>query len=604
MINGIITVLVKNFKIIFKSKKYYAIFFLFPIIVMFIFGGLYFNTQSYKLTVGLIVPEKTPLYENYHYALKNSGFSLMELEDIDVCSDYIERSIVNVCILFPKDFNIKDGAILQLNFVIDSTKKNLLPIIENFLIEIINAENNRVKEKVIYELIENIQIGKQVTNISNGELKGIVQNMSEIEDDLKILDRGILSFKKIVSRGKWEVLVLLKDSGSKEIGDSLKSLKENIYSIENEAERIESLINKTQLSPADRNSFSSYVDSILDKVVSMKSDINNVDGLESLEGKFKSILSDFESLELEGKNIDNMLFKTRKEISSLKAKTVAVKNLQERHNLKLNNISILNAKTVLTPINFKVTSSNLEQTENHLNSMFPALLMGFVCLLSVFLSSNFVYSERRTQSYFRNVLTKQGSFVFFVGNFLSLFFIVYMLSCLFVLFYDFYFLEFIDIGMEIFVLIIPIIAIFVLIGMFIGNVVPNSLINFFANFFVILIFLLLSGKIFPLEVLSENLIIKFAYFNPFFLGEAILRRFYFFGATVLDLKLEIGFLSKICGGLFVLLLFIESIIMKRGAYFMFVRLRLFSRWVFNKNGSMVNDFKKFLKKETSKKKGN
>jgi hypothetical protein len=571
---AILSVMIKNFKVIFKSKKYYSILFLFPIIVMFIFGGLYFNTQSYKLSVGLVINEKTDLYRDYHSALEESGFSLIELYSTDICMDYIEKSIVNVCITFPKNFKIKDGEILQLNFIIDSTKKNLLPIIQNYLVEIINSQNNKVKEKVIVELIDNVQTGKSVTDSSKTKLLGAENSFEKVEEKLKVFDEGISSFKKQVLSGKKNVLFLIENRGDKKTSESLEEIEKVVELIKSNINGLETKIVNSNINESIKSSFKIKIDNSLNEIENLKTNLDEIDDLKVLDDKLKLILSNFENLEIEGKNLEGNLFKVKNGIAQIKADVVSVKNLQSKFNNKLNSISILNAKTVLSPVDFKVVSSNKEQTENHLNSMFPSLLIGFICLLSVFLASNFVYSEKRTQGYFRNILSRQKSYVFFIGNFLSLFFLVYFLSIFFVLFYQLYFLGSVSLGSDIFILIIPIICVFILVGMLIGSLVPNNLINFFASFFVILLFLLLSGKIFPLEVLSENLTYWLVYLNPFFLGEAILRRSYFFGTSISSMCNEIDLLILISFVLFGIMLFIESFIMRKEIYFFFVRLKL------------------------------
>ncbi len=192
MISSILNIVIKNFKITFKNKTNYLIFLLLPLIIITVFGGLYFNTQGYNLKVGLVSNDKTPLYEEYKQSLVDSKFGIVELNDSQTCSLYIKDSIVNVCLLFPENFELKDDSQLQLNIVIDSTKKKLLPIIKNNLIRIIDIQNDKIKKEVTTQLVAEIIKGKQVTKLSEEELIKVNNNLKKVGEELKIMKMDFL----------------------------------------------------------------------------------------------------------------------------------------------------------------------------------------------------------------------------------------------------------------------------------------------------------------------------------------------------------------------------------------------------------------------------
>jgi ABC-type multidrug transport system permease subunit len=232
------------------------------------------------------------------------------------------------------------------------------------------------------------------------------------------------------------------------------------------------------------------------------------------------------------------------------------KSLDEIHD-SLGSIVVTDAATVVNPVSMNIKPIVPEKT--YLGYMFPALVILVVMFISILLSTTLVMMEKHSPAHFRNFITPTRNITFVVSTYLTSMLIV-VIQLGIILGISSYFLK-----MQIVDALLPSLSIlllgttfFTFAGMFIGYIFTSEETATLAAISVGSIFLFLSNVILPIESMPAY-IEKIARFNPFVLGEGLLRQSIVFkvgfGAMLNEIYLLLGYI----GVLFVLILIFHAL---------------------------------------------
>ena len=587
MIRDFLDIITKNFKVISSNKVFIFIIFFMPLLIIFLFGGLYFNTDGYNLKIGLSLENKTPLYQIYKESLEEFNFNIYEFDNKDNCFEKIEEGNINVCFLFPQNFSLKNNESLKVDILIDSTKKNIKPIIENYLIKILENQNKNIKEKIVIDIIQKLDKTKKTSDLTNQRIKSAIEINLEFSKEIK-------SFLKSVDNVKQNIRFLENQNNNFQI-----SLEEHLRNLNESSDNITSQIKEIE------NSTKDLINSDIDN---SKKDIlkENLEKIEEIEDSLNKII--LSKKNIENKNISSQILNAKKSINLIEVnlknileinkKSLSIlQNIQQltKNNFEgLSSLEFSNPKAIVNPIDSKF--SNLSKSSsNHLQSIFPTLIIGMIVFLSTFFSSNFQNVEKGKGVFNRNILSPKSSFLFFFSNFVTLLSIIFIQMSILILTYKIFFLKSFEIvNPNIFLYILLPISIFILIGMLIGNICKNNISNNLSSLITVLIFLTLSGKILPVEILPQKLFDVLIYVNPYLVVELLFRKIFFFSKTFNDVFGEFLLLLLMFIFLFITNMILSSYIFKRRVYFFFIRNN------YIKNKDIVNQLM-MLDKHTSNK---
>jgi hypothetical protein len=571
----IIQVIKKNYKVLLRSKCSLFILLLGPIILTFLIGFFYFNSNTFAINLGLHSPDNSDFNLFFKSELENSKFSIFEYDSQLNCEDAIKSGVIHGCIFLPKEFSINDTSNNDLILKLDTSRGDIVAVTENLINDQITKISIQIQIQNTDKLLFIINESEQLINYTSQEIGKIDQ----INTDLKISNNNIIS-----QTTKFSTLFNTKELGVDELTSKYIGLNASINTMTEDGLKALNAT-KTNLTQALQ---------LLDKVNSSDSKLDEADTLVSNsksqnsigEQKFNSIKSSYYLRQLgkivggvEDKLISaakssgdisgDVSFDLNSNSKSLDNVSGILTNINTKGDDFKTSVSTLkskNAKTLMTPIS--VTTQNIVANSSvHLVSVFPSLIVGLIFIISLIMSSMFILTERKNKAHFRNFMSKNSAFNFLIGDFLSLSSIVFLQAGLIITLYHFWFLKSTDYIQftTLLTMVIPVISIFVLIGMLIGYLTKNESSNVILTFLVILGFLTLSGKILPIEALSSS-VAQIAMINPFLLGEGMIRKFLLFGVDISQMKSELILILSY-SGIFLLLNFIfESFSKKRFLY--------------------------------------
>lgn len=604
--NKILISIFKNLKILFRNKISLMILIFGPLIILGILGFLFENQNTYNINVGFSIPDDSPLSYVYLEKLKKKKIRLIEFETRDKCIEGIKMGMNHLCLFFPENFNIENNITNLIEIKVDSSKQNVVDIAQNLILSTLEDQTD-VFQTNNTQMLVNVVAKSEKVALNNQNYYASLQNKLE---ELRIKNTNIEKelVKLVYSLNFDDLNVADLSEKSLQINDSIQSFVGSSYdlvdnmniNINNISEIVDNL-NLTSITTQD--DLEDFVDDVkedLDRIEIKLSSLKTNYNLKILNSEIKEILGSIESMNTKVvKLIDGIKYIGVENIDVYNNVSDSIFENNNSNTELLNLISrvkIRDSGAITHPIELRVDSVVAQDNKSHLKTLIPRIFVSLILIVSIILSSNFVLSEKNNLGYFRNFLTKSGSFSFFFSNFITLFFIVlFQMFLVLCVYYGVFLKQYTSYMFNILLFLIPMIAVFVLIGMLIGYLSSTQVSNVILSFVVIFLLLAFSGIMLPLEILTAQ-ITKLALMNPYLVSEGVLRKFLLFDATFIDFKFEFIVLGIYFGVLFVLGWVCESINKKRTIYqyYMFICLKMnkmFSRPKKNDNKKKKKDKK-------------
>ena len=556
-----LAILSKNIRLLLRSKSSAVIILLGPLIVVTLVGVAFSNSQNqFALSVGVYSEKYSELTNSLVQKLAQK-FTVYQFESVVECVKYVRRGKVNICVEFPPDLDIKkEGGSSEITFYLDFSRVNVVWIVLDTLTE-------RVSEK-------STEISKDLTQILLTKLSDV---HNESVTDLGILNtvilrQGNISFKLAEVYSDLSSVDLTVDSDEfkssqiKSSAEKINNLSQGI--IEESIDMIFDLediigdMNCSTISPAN-----SRMNTALKNISEMAEELNETYGKEDNDTIENSFLYYIELMSEKVNETQSQLGLVSDVKNRITADSYVKKALKEHSEdfLLLNNsmadveskitsIEIRDASTIVNPITTKIQPVTIEGS--YFNFLLPTLVVLIVMITSILLSSTIVTNEKKSPSFFRNNIAPVGQFLFNSGTYVTSFLIILFQLIIFVAVA----LVIIKTSM---LSAIPtalmslffIISIFVLLGMCIGYLFKSEETTTLAAISISALFLFFSNTVLPIESMPFYIRI-IAQYNPFVLGEGLLKQSIVFHAPVLTFVNGILFLLAGCVILLLILIWL------------------------------------------------
>ncbi|MCK5149432.1 ABC transporter permease [Candidatus Pacearchaeota archaeon] len=329
--------------------------------------------------------------------------------------------------------------------------------------------------------------------------------------------------------------------------DALQSARDSLPLQKTEIS--ESISQLKEINEKAGNSPATNISLIIEYLNEADSLLDDVEGEEAVDAQ-SEITTAIESLETI-QNSNSQVSSNLKEIQIQSAETnAALRNINI--NLDglintLNNINVLEAEKIVSPIKTKIKSIN--SSTNHNEYLLPTILSLISLFGGVLLSSTLVLRERKTKAYFRNFITPTKDVKFILGAYLT---------CLIILLVQFalvlagiQWIVGIDvlssIGSISLILFISL-TLFIFLGMLIGYLFKSDEATILGAVLISAVLMFLSNTILPVETIYGNFR-RIAMFNPLVVSNSILKKVILFGINLSEIWVELGILTGFVLGL-------------------------------------------------------
>jgi ABC-type multidrug transport system permease subunit len=528
-------VIKKNILLLLRSNISTLVLILGPLLIIMLVG-LSFSTSSYNLKMGVYSERYSDMSTSFVEKLRTEGYGMVKFNDEKSCIESVKFGNTHACIIFPPDMVISNDLSSVVKFHVDQSKINLVYLVMSSLESSMGEKSTEISMELTNKIVVSLKNTKdalQKTLPSIVEIKdkndknkeGMQNSVNALEDlDLELVQVNGLdsSFNKI----KEDADNLLLDSADL-IGESL-----------NYVDRLDTLVT------GNGTAYLSSLETRLKNLNKTISDNHNltIEDLNDAAAELNSTLNDLSSKLQEAKNVDSQVIQALK-VMTENSNAIKIKALDIEDSLKavvadIDSIQITNIENIVNPIKTEIIP--IVNTQSNLSFLFPSLVVILIMFLGLFLPSTLIIMEKNSKAFFRVFTTPTKNRLFIAATYLTGIILITFQVAIILVISHFYFK--LGLGSPIIYLVLFVImSFFVLSGMLIGNLFNTEEMAMLASVSIGILFLLISGIIFPLESMPAYIAEK-AKFNPLVISSQMFKESLYFQATLTSLKEPLAYL--------------------------------------------------------------
>ncbi|HLC65322.1 MAG TPA: ABC transporter permease [Candidatus Nanoarchaeia archaeon] len=590
-------VMVKNFKLIYRTKTSALVILLGPLFIVGVIGAAFSTSGLHSITIATYQYGPSEIVDDLIARLSVKDFQINRMETLESCISAVKRSEAHVCIEFPEQFDPSGNVSNEVKFHLDYSRINLAMVIWDALSQKVSKKSAEISAGIVQGMIGTIREAESGIKDSKSAVSKLASNGEEINETINDMIAQLQSFNTTSAFDEKQALSAITDAEGKvkqmktqlddfqlildNTSDSIEAAKADSLStinsisayLENTTEVLEDFVSAAEVVCAVNplpecayiSNYSASVESKIDEMGFLQGQLE--DSKEQIESIGTAELDQADK-EIEESYI--LLAETETTIGQMKtglagasatsrsleeAKQNATRNAENMRDVlgeslkqvegisgqldkmaaEIGKTSSIESEKILQPI--KTVLRPVTAEKGSFDFLFPSLLTLVVMFVSILLASTTVLTERESRAYFRNVIAPVPPYIFALGTLLSNLAIVLLQSFVLLgiasLMFDIQ--VFGDVPGLIFGLIV-VSSVFILIGMIIGYSFSSEETATIASICLSIVLFMFSSLVLPIEKMAKE-IAAVATASPFVLSEGVFRTILIFDAGIPWMKI-------------------------------------------------------------------
>ncbi len=495
-------IMAKNFKLILRSKISALLLLLGPLLIVFILA-LAFNTSTlYDLNVAVYSESYSTISEDIVSNLSTSQYNVIRMDSETDCIDAIKFDDFQVCVIFPTNMILDNSANKVITIYVDNSRMNIAHLISAEISSKVYISAEELSE----DMVSSILTVLDSVNADVTQSQAVVTNINSLNSEATSSASGASSDLSAIDLTYSAVDATTVDSEIAEIAGDY-NMSTSIFSDLSAA--VSSIV-------STYSSLSTKVDAASSSITTSNTDLSTLSS---------TLASQQEKITTVETNLNNMA-------------------------TNIDSIKITNVDNIVTPV--RTSIQPISSSNNYLLYIIPSILLMIFMFVALLLSSSNIIDEKKSLAYFRNFITPTNDSLFIIGHYLSTILIL-TFEVAITLATLYYFVP--SPGINAYLLsgavLIVLCSLFIFMGMLIGYMFNTKETVTLTALSAGIILLFFSNTILPLETLS-SVTRKIVFYNPYVLGESILKKLLLFNASFSEISmffyLLIGFAIAVLAG--------------------------------------------------------
>ena len=547
----------KNLKNLIRAKASSLVVILGPLLIIFLAGLAFDNSNLYKVKIGVYRPDVTDITTTFLDQLREQ-FKVVEYDSEARCIDAIKNTDVNTCMVFSGNFTVGKPSQNEIAFHVDYSRINLVWTILQVMTEKVSERTLQASKNLTKILLDTLEyahqrIGDQreivIALTTQNDLldKNTQDMMAELSDiDLTFDDKAFpleeLTKSKTQVKQWVDNALALSDKGlskSTSFIDAANALvkgssaggqiKDQLLvnfqkSVDDIAKIKAELATTKNLTLNSFNEFSGRLDAVANGISNTKNRLQEADT----------------SRQLSLRVLDAINTLLDKSLLSILEVQQAMNDIDNR----ISAIEIKDPQAITQPI--VTTIKPLVKEKTYLNYLFPVLIVLVIMFTALLITPTLILLDKHSPASFRTYMTPVRDASYVLSNFITSFILLFMQTIIILAIASVFFSGQIIANVpEAILLLLIINSLFILIGMIIGYIFNSEETATLAAVSIGAIFLFISDVIIPIESMPE-VFSYIASFNPYVLASSLLRRTLLFDSSLLaminDIAIMLGYI--------------------------------------------------------------
>ncbi len=534
-LDKLISIMQKNFKVLIRSKSSALIIVLGPLILITLVGLAFGNAEAYRLKIDVYSPSYNELTDSLIASLEEN-YAVQKQETKQSCIVDVKIGESIICILFPnhlavagvnfsvnqqeEDGRSEEGTESQRDIIfhVDYSDINLVYNVIETISKKINLRSKALTESLTSDLLDRIEKTQSV----NDER---LATLTALTNKTDLLNQQTASIQAQFQEANLEII---NDSNSLAgVQHEIDNLRLLTYqSLVDSDELVDSLNAEVNALRGNKSRVEYYLDTAEEDIVQRTGQLKNTDArLKQVVGNLHFYLSDVNT-KLD--RASGLKQNTSTQFVQIKMELESNLALLQEMQAALNDVKhltstlqVTNASVIASPLTTKIVPVTKQKT--HFNYLLPTLIVLVIMITGILLSSTLLVVEKRSKSYFRNMISPTPDTLFILGAYLTS--ILIILAQLFIFFFvAVLFFEtgiFQSLGKLLFALV-SIASLFIFLGVILGVLLKTEETSTLASISVASVLLFFSNTLLPLESMPA-FFQTLAEYNPFVLSQDIIR---------------------------------------------------------------------------------
>lgn len=563
MYKKIIKSVAKNFKILTRSKGSSLIVIIAPLILIILAGLAFSNTRLQGIKIGIYQEESEEFEQTIIQKLDEKSMQVIQFNTKEQCISSVKNQDTHLCMGILKKGNsalskIDERLDNSVVFHVDYSNLKLVYMVLNIIKEAVVEEARKVSNDILEKFSEDIE--KTSSKMEKGEapLEQAISYGRNLKDKLAEIETSLATFKTINITEPTNLNNL-----EAEISNTRIELNEFYGDMILVIEEIEANFGVSPITIDLRNQIDQYKLSTEETLNYLDSQILTVNSTITASNL---ALTDFNTRKIE---LENNIRAIKTDLTYYLVQMEQVKEDVSEITTKLDEIKAIKFQEIIEPVPITYEpihgsdkAKELNTSLTYLDYFLPALTILVIMFVAISSSAILTIRERKNNAYLRNVLspTKNGLFLF--STFLTcLIIVIVQVLILFIISNSAFNINIASQGFGTILLFLFLItSIFIFIGLILGYLFSSEETTVIAAISVILLFLLFSGLLIPIETMPIWLSSIMKY-NPLIIAEISLRKILIFKSAFSEIIKELVILL-VYSVVFISMGFIMQIITK------------------------------------------
>ena len=569
--NKLSTLIIKNFKLLIRSKSSALVILVGPLLIMLLTGLAFNNTNIYNINIGVFSEDYTELTYSFIEKLRTEQFTVLKTISEDACINKIKEGHFHICIVFPKDLALNQETQNQITFYVDYSRINLVWMVIDTISAKISERSSELSLNLTTSIVDVLKEVEMELSGKDNLIDQILNDDTEVSSEFVSIKELLNSMDISFNDNEFNTADL--STKNNQLDNLSKQLKN--YGINTTDEvislvaDIETEVNSLNISSSEKNIITSLTSQIEDDLKNLKSNItstytssntlsNQIDSLLStISGNLNSLKSRLNSASTKKSDILTKISSIESKLSITKTSLITIQSSIHTIKNSISALTIMDATAIASPTTTNIKPVTTEKS--HLNYFFPSLIALVIMFIAILLGSSLVMMEKTSRAHFRDYISPTSNLTFFFSTYLTCIIIMFVqLIILFIISLLVFKLPisiFSTNFLSIFILSLIIATLFTILGMFVGYAFKSRETATLGAMSLSSIFFIISDLILPIESMPKHLLFL-AKLNPFMLSSTILRKTILFGKNIFSLGSPLYLIL-----FYVILLFTLSIIM-------------------------------------------
>jgi ABC-type multidrug transport system permease subunit len=481
----------KNIKLLFRSRLSALIFILGPLLIILLVGLSFNTTTLYDLNIAVYSDSYSELSESIVTDLSDNLYNVIKLESKQSCIDAVKTQDFQVCLIFPPDMSYSNEGTNTITIFVDNSRLNIAHIISNEVSSKVNLESTELSTNSVNNIITVIDSAYLKTEQAKAQTNTLSSSNAQTQDSVNTISNELDT-----------VDFTYEDLNTTAVDNELDDLKAH------------SLFDDTNVA--------FLFGDLEDEITNIQEEYTKlIDIIEASKASVTTISTSIPSI-----------------VSSIQTDKIRMQELN--NNLdditgEIDSIAITNVENIVTPIQTEIQP--ISSSDNYLLFILPTILVLLIMFVALLMSSTSIIQEKTSQAYFRNFITPTNENLYMVGEIISnTIMLAFQISLIMTIIY--FFLP--SLGFDTILLsgamLLLVGVFFILTGLLIGYLFNTKQTVTLAALTTGILFLFFSNTILPLETISA-VARRILYYNPFLIGENILKKIFLFGANFKEIQL-------------------------------------------------------------------